>query len=68
MTEQAFYRAIGQRIRKAREAKGWTQLRLGMEVGVQSSVAVHYWETGRHRPSLWFVRRIEAATGQEVAL
>ena len=32
--EVEFYQELGDRIRRAREARGWTQLRLGMELGL----------------------------------
>lgn len=65
MTEQQFYQKLGGRLRNARKAKGWTQLRLGVEIGT-SAVAVHNWETGLRRPDLFTLRRLEAALGQEI--
>lgn len=62
---ESFYRALGQRIRAAREARGWSQLRLAMELE-RTHVAVSYWERGVHRPDLWTLRRIEAVTGRPV--
>lgn len=39
---------LGQRIREAREARGWSQLRLGESVGV-SRAAVSQWESGESK-------------------
>ncbi|PWV58865.1 helix-turn-helix domain-containing protein [Plasticicumulans acidivorans] len=39
---------IGERIRIAREAKGWSQLKLGEAVGV-SRAAVSQWESGESK-------------------
>jgi len=57
-----YYRAIGENIRSAREAKGWSQLRLGMEIEV-SGVAVSYWEGGKRRPNAYDLDRLEAVLG-----
>jgi transcriptional regulator with XRE-family HTH domain len=40
---------LGQRIRRLRQARGWSQMRLGLEAGL-SAVSVCHWETGRCVP------------------
>lgn len=40
-------RTQAERIRYQRELKGWTQQDLANELGLKSSVAVSYWETGK---------------------
>jgi len=40
---------VGQRIRMARERKGWTQTELAREVGV-ADAQISRWETGRTMP------------------
>jgi UDP-N-acetylglucosamine 1-carboxyvinyltransferase len=67
MSRDLFYRTIGDRIREAREHRGWTQLRLAVELGV-TPVAVHGWERAKRRPDLWTLRQIERATRSEVVL
>lgn len=42
---------FGSRLRSLREARGWTQERLGFELEV-TSVTVSKWETGRIEPNL----------------
>lgn len=60
-----FYERIGLRIRAARTARRLTQRDLAERLGV-TDVTVHYWESAKHRPDLFDLRRIEAALGQEV--
>lgn len=49
-------------IRSARKSKGWTQQRLGDEVGV-TKANVSHWETGKHDPSFLQLLRIRDLTG-----
>ena len=49
MTESEWRKAVGDRIRKARKAKGFSQERLGEELGV-SFQAVSNWEQGKVMP------------------
>lgn len=42
---------FGSRLRSLREARGWTQEKLGFELDV-SSVTISKWETGRIEPNL----------------
>lgn len=56
--EARFYMTVGERIREARKARGWSQLRLSVELGV-TQVAIHYWETGKNRPSVYVLAQIE---------
>lgn len=53
---------LGKRIRAAREAKGWSQVRLGQAIG-QSQGAVSFWEKGEREPGRDMVARIAAETG-----
>jgi transcriptional regulator with XRE-family HTH domain len=64
--ERMFYTALGNRIRKAREANGMSQPQLGRRIGV-TGVAVHYWETAKHRPQVFTLREIERVLGRELA-
>jgi transcriptional regulator with XRE-family HTH domain len=56
--EARFYMTVGERIREARQARGWSQLRLSVELGV-TPVAVHHWERGSRRPSVYVLAQIE---------
>lgn len=50
--EREFVRRVGQRIRRAREQRGWTQLQLANRMtGEHYSSQVSAWETGRRMPS-----------------
>jgi transcriptional regulator with XRE-family HTH domain len=60
--EVAFYRRLGKTIRYHRMQRGWSQARLGMELGM-SAVAVHNWEHGYNRPDLYTLRLLEKALG-----
>lgn len=64
--EATYYEAIGAEIRRLREARNWTQLRLAVDLGLESSVAVHYWETARNHPSAWQIERLERLFGERV--
>jgi transcriptional regulator with XRE-family HTH domain len=46
---------LGDRIRRAREEKGWTQAELGRRLGV-SNVTVGRWETGLRVPRMRYLR------------
>lgn len=61
----AFFERIGARMRAARKARGMSQGQVGRHLGV-SGVAVHNWETAKHRPDLFDLRRVEALLGQEI--
>lgn len=57
---QDLYRTfVGRELRKARMDRGWSQLRLSMEIGVESHVCIFYWEQGRTTPSAWMLDRLE---------
>jgi len=56
---------IGQRIREARQRKGWTQAELGWRSGLRESVICGY-ERGYHTPSLRHISRIADALGVSV--
>ncbi len=49
-------------IRELREARGWTQLRLAIEVGV-TPVTVYNWERGRYEPKASQFRALARALG-----
>jgi DNA-binding XRE family transcriptional regulator len=49
-------REIGQRIRLARERKGWTQLAFALEADVSPST-VQRWEGGKLSPRFWASNR-----------
>lgn len=49
MESSDFRRRVGARIRRAREAKGWTQTQLAQTMGV-ADAQVSRWETGRYLP------------------
>ncbi len=56
---------IGQRIRKARQRKGWTQAELGLRTGLRESMICKY-ELGYHTPSIKHLSRIADALGVSV--
>ena len=49
-------------IRELREARGWTQLRLAIEVGV-TPVTVYNWERGRYEPKASQFRALARVLG-----
>lgn len=63
-TEDDYYRHIGRRIREEREARGWSQLRLAVEMGRDYGTAVSYWESATRRPSAYDLDRLERMLGQ----
>lgn len=64
-TERDYYRVIGQRLRAARLAKGLSQRQVASQLGL-AHVAIHYWETAKHRPSLWELRQVERVLGMGI--
>jgi transcriptional regulator with XRE-family HTH domain len=56
---------IGQRIRRARQRKGWTQAELGLRSGLRESMICKY-ELGHHTPSPKHLSRIADALGVSV--
>lgn len=56
---------MGERIRKARKAKGLTQLELSEQAGLEGSTVRHY-ELGRRTPSDAVLARIAEACGVSV--
>ena len=70
-SERTYWTALGARIRAARKAAGMTQLDLGLALGRAcrgrgSSVAIHYYETGRNRIDAYTLRQIERVLGAEL--
>lgn len=65
-TEAEYYQHVGAQIRLLREQRGWTQVRLAVELGYDSSVVIHYWETAARRPSAYIVDRLERLFGAKV--
>ena len=59
MTERTFYERLGRCIRTARQARGWSQLRLAVELGFSSGVTVHHWEVGDNRPRAFELYRLD---------
>lgn len=55
---------IGERIRKAREDRGWTQADLAGELQVDRST-IAGWENNSHRPTFIAFRAIADVTGKE---
>jgi len=53
---------IGERIKQARQAAGWSQEALGREAGVHPITIVKV-ETGRHRPTLKTLTALADALG-----
>ncbi len=51
---------MGRRIRKARDAKGWTQAELAEKVGVEQVAIAHY-ERGLHTPRFRVMKRLAKA-------
>jgi transcriptional regulator with XRE-family HTH domain len=60
----AYYTAIGSAIRRERTSRGWSQLRLASEIGVESAACISYWESGIHEPSAWMIDRLERLFGK----
>jgi len=56
---------IGQRIRKARQDRGWTQAELGLRAGLRESMICKY-ELGYHTPNPKHLSRIADALGVSV--
>ena len=57
---------LGDRIRAARAAKGWTQKHLAAEVDVEP-ITVSRWERGATTPDLDVLRLVADATGKPLA-
>lgn len=53
---------IGERIKKARKDKGWTQAQLAAEAGT-TSISISFYETGRMFPSVLNLISIADALG-----
>lgn len=64
--ESTYYRTIGENIRRLRKARGWSQQRLAIELGIDYSAGVSYWEAGEKRSSAWMIDRIEQVFGEKV--
>ena len=58
--EQAFFRALGERIATARKALGMTQVQLANEVGVAQQVIASY-EVGRRRVQVMLLPKLAHA-------
>ena len=57
--EADWYDHVGRRIRILREQRGWSQLRLAVEMGRGYSAFVSYWESADKRPSAYDIARLE---------
>ena len=58
-SEADWYAHVGRRIRILREQRGWSQLRLAVELGRDYSAFVSYWESADKRPSAYDIVRLE---------
>jgi len=58
---------IGDRIRKARLAKGWSQKMLGASAGGRDVTQINGYECGRSKPSMPVLKDIAAALNVSVA-
>ena len=58
-SEEDWYAHVGRRIRILREQRGWSQLRLAVEMGRGYSAFVSYWESADKRPSAYDIARLE---------
>ena len=58
---------MGQQIRIAREALGWTTAELAVRIGV-SRTAVEGWEDGSYEPRAHRMRKIEEVMGVQLSL
>ncbi|MCA1572511.1 MAG: hypothetical protein LC798_19865 [Chloroflexi bacterium] len=61
-----YFTALGEAIQRARWDKGWSQVRLASEVGVESGACISYWEAGIHRPDAWMIDRLERLFGRRL--
>ena len=59
LQEGEWYLHVGRRIRILREQRGWSQLRLAVEMGRGYSAGVSYWESAEKRPSAYDIARLE---------
>jgi transcriptional regulator with XRE-family HTH domain len=57
---------LGQRIKAARDGRGWKQKQLAAEVSVEPGT-VSRWETGRHLPDLTTLQLIAEKTGKPLS-
>lgn len=64
MTERIFYQRLGRCIRAARMARGWSQLRLAVELDFTTGVTIHHWEVGANRPRAYELYRLDALFGE----
>lgn len=53
---------LGAWVAAARNSKGWTQERLGDEMGL-TKANISHWETNKHEPGFWQLLRIRDLTG-----
>ena len=65
--DEALLRTIGQNIIALREARGWSQLRLGQEAGIPQST-MSKTETGTHDVRLSELRRLATALNSTVPI
>lgn len=59
----SYYQIVGERLRAAREQRGWTQRALGRNLGM-SGVSICKYESGLMRPSAWTLYRLERIFGR----
>ncbi|MCA1572761.1 MAG: helix-turn-helix domain-containing protein [Chloroflexi bacterium] len=58
-----YYGTIAANLRAARKARGWTLLRVAVEIGT-SEVAISHWEKGRRRPNAYDLDQMEQLLGR----
>ncbi len=56
---------VGEKIREARQQRGWSQRFLAEKLGV-TSVAIVYWETGRSVPRAHRMREVAMLLGLQL--
>lgn len=59
-------RALGARIREARDAAGLSQAEFARRVGLKDAASAWRWESGRAEPSLAMLRRIASVTDADL--
>lgn len=65
---ETYKRRVGERIRQAREAKGWSQPQLSRQLPERVTAAyISRWETGKSMPGTTYLELLADALGVEVA-
>lgn len=64
--KDAYYSHVADAIQEARWERGWTQLDLALEIGVESGACISYWESGKTHPDAWTLDRLERLFGRRL--